>query len=107
MAGLGVFGSPRRKGVAVQDDQQVRLLLEAGTPVVTIVGKSWLLHVKEVLRATPEENLAMIGDTIRFLKDHGKFVIYDAEHSFDGFNDEPDYPLATWQPAEKAGSDVA
>ena len=103
-ARLAAFGSTRRKGFAVQDDQQVRLLLEAGTPVVTIVGKTWLLHVKEVLRATPEENLAMIGETIRFLKDHRKFVIYDAEHSFDGFNDDPDYALATWLAAEKAGA---
>ena len=103
-ARLAAFGSTRRKGVAVQDDQQVRLLLEAGTPVVTIVGKTWLLHVKEVLRATPEENLAMIGETIRFLRDHRKFVIYDAEHSFDGFNDDPDYALASWLAAEKAGA---
>src|SRR2546422_172984 len=104
-ARLAAFGSTRRKGVAVQDDQQVRLLLEAGTPVVTIVGKTWLLHVKEVLRATPEENLAMIADTIRFLKDHGRFVIYDAEHSFDGYSDEPEYALDTWRAAEKAGAD--
>jgi len=69
------------------------------------VGKTWLLHVKEVLRATPDENLAMIADTIRFLKDHGKFVIYDAEHSFDGYNDRPDYALDTWRAAEKAGAD--
>jgi 2-isopropylmalate synthase len=91
--------------VRVENDDQVRLLLEAETPVVTIVGKTWLLHVKEVLKTTPEENLAMIGDTIRYLKDHGKFVIYDAEHSFDGHADEPDYALATWQAAEKAGAD--
>src|SRR5947207_2229022 len=104
-ARLAAFGATRRKGVRVEDDDQVRLLLEAGTPVVTIVGKTWLLHVKEVLRTTAEENLAMIGDTVRFLKDQGKFVIYDAEHSFDGFIDEPDYALATWQAAEKAGAD--
>ena len=105
-ARLAAFGATRRKGVAVQRDDQVRLLLEAGTPVVTLVGKTWLLHVKEVLRTTAEENLAMIGDTIRYLKDHGKFVIFDAEHSFDGFGDEPDYALATWQAAEKAGADL-
>src|SRR3989454_10727336 len=104
-ARLAAFGATRRKGLRVEDDDQVRLLLEAGTPVVTIVGKTWLLHVKEVLRTTAEENLAMIGDTIRYLKNHGKFVIYDAEHSFDGFNDGPDYALATWQAAEKAGAD--
>jgi 2-isopropylmalate synthase len=104
-ARLAAFGATRRKGLAVENDDQVRILLEAETPVVTIVGKTWLLHVKEVLKTTPEENLAMIGDTIRYLKDHGKFVIYDAEHSFDGFADEPEYALATWQAAEKAGAD--
>ena len=104
-ARLAAFGATRRKGVRVESDEQVRLLLEAHTPVVTIVGKTWLLHVKEVLRATPDENLAMISDTIRFLKDYGKFVIYDAEHSFDGYNDRPDYALDTWRAAEKAGAD--
>src|SRR5438552_6053093 len=105
-AKLAAFGATRRKGIPVEKDGQVRLLLDAETPVVTIVGKTWLLHVQEVLRATPEENLAMIGDTIRFLKDHDKFVIYDAEHSFDGFSEEPEYALATWQAAEKAGVDI-
>jgi 2-isopropylmalate synthase len=105
-ARLAAFGSTRRKGVAVEADEQVRLLLEAETPVVTIYGKTWLLHVKEVLRATPDENLAMIADTVRFLKDHGRFVIYDAEHGIDGFKDNPDYALATWQAAEKAGADI-
>lgn len=104
-ARLAAFGSTRRKGVMVESDDQVRLLLEARTPVITIFGKTWLLHVKEVLRTTPEENLAMIGDTVRFLKDHGKFVIYDAEHAFDGYKDDPAYALATWQAAEKAGVD--
>ncbi len=104
-AKLAAFGATRRKGLPVESDPQVRLLLEAGTPVVTIVGKTWLLHVKEVLRTTAEENLAMIGDTIRYLKEHRKFVVYDAEHSFDGFSDTPDYALATWQAAEKAGAD--
>src|SRR5712664_3896128 len=105
-ARLAAFGATRRKGVRVEKDDQVRLLLEAETPVITIVGKTWLLHVKEVLRATPEENLAMIGDTIRYLKDHRKFVIYDAEHSFDGYRDEPEYALDTWRAAEKAGADA-
>jgi len=104
-ARLAAFGSTRRKSVSVEKDDQVKLLIDAETPVVTIYGKTWLLHVKEVLRASPDENLAMIADTVRFLKDHGKFVIYDAEHSFDGYNDEPEYALATWQAAEKAGAD--
>ena len=105
-AQLASFGSTRRKGVAVESDDQVRLLLEAETPVVTIYGKTWLLHVREVLRATPEENLAMIADTVRFLKGHGRKVIYDAEHGFDGFKSDPDYAMATWLAAESAGADL-
>ena len=105
-ARLAAFGSTRRKGVAVEKDEQVRLLLDAETPVVTIFGKTWLLHVKEVLRTTPDENLAMIADTIRHLKKHGKFVVYDGEHSFDGYKDDPDYALATWRAAEEAGADI-
>jgi len=104
-ARLAAFGSTRKKGVPVESDDQVRLLLEAETPVVTIFGKTSMLHVKEVLRCTPDENLAMIGDTVRFLKDHDKFVIYDAEHCFDGYKLNPEYALATWQAAEKAGAD--
>lgn len=104
-AKVAAFSMTRRKGVAVEDDELMRQILEAETPVVTIVGKTWLLHVTEVLRATPDENLGMIGDTVRYLKDHGKIVIYDAEHSFDGYKDEPEYALATWQAAEKAGAD--
>src|SRR5271154_4560323 len=73
-AKLVAFGSTRRKDVAVADDDQVRLLLDAETPVVTIFGKTWLLHVKKVLRTTPDENVAMIADTVRFLKANGKFV---------------------------------
>ena len=104
-AKLAAFGSTRKKGVPVEQDDQVRLLIEAGTPVVTIYGKTSMLHVKEVLRCTPEENLAMIADTVKYLKDHGKFVIYDCEHAFDGFKLNPDYALATWHAAEKAGAD--
>jgi 2-isopropylmalate synthase len=105
-ARLAAFGATRRKGMAVEADEQVRLLLEAETPVITLVGKTWLLHVQEVLRTTPDENLAMIADTIRYLKDRGKFVVYDAEHSFDGYVAEPEYAMATWQVAERAGADL-
>ncbi|HEY4415350.1 MAG TPA: citramalate synthase [Verrucomicrobiae bacterium] len=104
-ARLAAFGSTRKKSTPVEADDQVRLLIEAGTPVVTIYGKTSMLHVKEVLRCTPEENLAMIGDTVKFLKDNGKFVVYDAEHAFDGFKLNSEYALATWQAAEKAGAD--
>ncbi len=105
-ARIASFGFTRKKGVAVENDPQIQLLLDAETPVVTIVGKTWLLHVNEVLRVKPDENLGMIADTIRHLKDQGRFVVYDAEHSFDGYKDEPEYALATWQAAEKAGADV-
>jgi 2-isopropylmalate synthase len=104
-AKLAAFSMTRRKGAAVEKDQQMRMLLEAETPVICIVGKTWLLHVTEVLRATPDENIAMIADSIRFFKDHGKIVFYDAEHSFDGYKSEPEYAMATWQAAEKAGAD--
>ena len=102
-AKLAAFGSTRRKGVTASADDQVRLLVEASTPVITIFGKTWLLHVKEVLQTTPEENLAMIEDTVRFLKQHDRIVVYDAEHAFDGHKDEPEYALATWKAAERGG----
>src|SRR3954469_1711132 len=105
-ARLAAFGSTRRKDIAAREDEQVRLLLDAATPVVTIFGKTWMLHVREVLQTTPEENLAMICDTVRYLKAHGKFVVYDAEHAFDGCKDDREYALATWQAAERAGADV-
>lgn len=105
-ARLAAFGSTRRKNVPVHADEQVRLLLDAETPVVTIYGKTWLLHVREVLRTTPEENLAMIADTVRYLKSKGKCVVYDAEHAFDGYNADPDYAIETWKAAEKAGAEV-
>ena len=82
-ARIAAFSMTRRKNKAVEDDELMRMILDAKTPVVTIVGKSWLLHVVEVLNAKPAENLAMIADTVRYLKDNGKTVIYDAEHAFD------------------------
>lgn len=104
-ARLAAFGFTRRRGVRVEDDEQVSQLLAAETPVVTVVGKTWLLHVHEVLRVTPDENLAMIAETIRRLKDAGRFVVYDAEHSLDGYLDAPEYALATWKAAAAAGAD--
>src|SRR5262245_10669980 len=105
-ARLAAFGSTRRKETAADRDEQVRLLLDAATPVVTIFGKTWLLHVLEVLQTTPDENLAMIEDTVRYLKQHGRFVVYDAEHAFDGCKDDREYAFATWQAAERGGADV-
>src|SRR5258705_14018704 len=94
-ARLAAFGSTRRKHVAAAADDQVQLLIDAATPVVTIFGKTSLLHAREALQTTPEENLAMIADTVRFLKSHGLFVVYDAEHSFDRVKQDRDHPFAT------------
>src|SRR5258706_9334764 len=105
-ARLAAFGSTRRKGVKAEDDDQVKLLVDASTSVVTIFGKTSLLHVREVLQTTPKENLEMIADTVRYLKQHGKFVVYDAEHCFDGFKEDRDHALATLKAAESAGADV-
>ncbi len=104
-AKLAAFGSTRRKHTTVVRDPQVLLLVEVHTPVVTIVGKSWLYHVRDVLRTTPEENLTMIGDTVHFLKKHGREVIYDAEHFFDGYKDNSQYALQTLSAAAEAGAD--
>lgn len=105
-AKLAAFGSTRRAKLEVEDDPQVQLLLAAGTPVVTIFGKSWELHVTEVLRTTVEENQAMIRDTVAYLKSCGREVIYDAEHFFDGYKDSPEHALATLQAAADGGADV-
>ena len=105
-AKLAAFGSTRRADLAVEDDPQVKLLLEAETPVVTIFGKSWDLHVTEVLRTTVDENQAMIRDTVAHLKKHGREVVYDAEHFFDGYKASPEHALATLQAAADGGADV-
>lgn len=105
-AKLAAFTMTRRKGIAAEDDDLLKMMIQAETPVVCIVGKSWLLHVTEVLRVTPEENRAMIADTVKFFKKHGKIVYYDAEHSFDGYKSEPEYALSTWRAAAEAGADA-
>lgn len=101
---IAAFGSTRRANLAAKDDPQLKLLLEAETPVVTIFGKTWLLHVTEILRTTPEENLQMIEDSVRFLSQCGRQVIYDAEHFFDGYCDNPDYALQTLKAAQRGGA---
>ncbi|MFN2200683.1 MAG: citramalate synthase [Caldilineaceae bacterium] len=104
-ARVTAFGSTVRAGMKPGDDQQVRLLIQANTPVVTIFGKTWDLHVREVLRTSMEENLRMIQDTVAFLKSHDKEVIYDAEHFFDGFKADPEYALETLRAAIMGGAD--
>ncbi len=103
-AKIVAFGSTRRKNVKAEEDENLAALAGAGTDYVAVFGKSWLLHVNIILGVTPEENLAMISDTISFLRARGKKVFFDAEHYFDGFKDNPEYALKVLQTAEKAGA---
>jgi len=105
-AKITAFGATRRGRIAVEDDPQVRLLIDAGTPVVCIVGKTWPLHVTEVFQVTLEENLAMIGDTVTFLNKQGREVIYDAEHFFDSYKEDAAYSMQTITAARDAGADL-
>ncbi len=103
-AKLAAFGSTRHKGNKPADDANLRELVAAETPVVTIFGKSWLLHVTEVLGATPTQNLDMISDSVGWIVDHGRETVYDAEHFFDGYRADRDYALATLRAARDAGA---
>lgn len=103
-AKLAAFGATRRAGVKAEDDAQLRTLLDSGMPVMTIVGKTWTLHVTEILRTTLEENLAMIEDSVRFLVGQGRETIYDAEHFFDGYRADPDYAFRTLAAALRGGA---
>ncbi|MFN2107469.1 MAG: citramalate synthase [Candidatus Promineifilaceae bacterium] len=104
-AKVTAFGSTRRKNSRPEEDPNLKLLLEAETPVVTLVGKSWDLHVRDVLDTTMEENLNMIGDSVAYCKEQEKEVIYDAEHFFDGYKADPEYALATIKTAVVNGAD--
>jgi len=105
-ARLVAFGATRFARNAVEKDASVNALIESGTPVVSIFGKSWDLHVHRALGITEEENLKLIADTVRYLKAHGKEVVYDAEHFFDGYTASRDFALRTLEAAKKAGADV-
>ncbi|HUW42412.1 MAG TPA: citramalate synthase [Rectinemataceae bacterium] len=104
-ATLAAFGSTRRKGVKVEDDEGVRSLLEAETETVVIFGKSWTFHVEKILRATHEENLDMIRETVAYFKSKGRRVIYDAEHFFDGHVANPGYAMASLRAAAEGGAE--
>ncbi len=104
-ARLAAFGRTRHANARCEDDANLRALIEAGTPAVTLVGKSWDYHVSHVLAATPAENLAMIRDSVAWIKQRGREVVFDAEHFYDGFLANPDYALATLQAAAQAGAD--
>jgi 2-isopropylmalate synthase len=103
-AKLAAFGSTRHRSNRPESDPNLQALLEAETPVVTIFGKSWLLHVTEVLGASPAEGLEMIADSVAFIADRGRELVYDAEHFFDGYRADRDYALATVRAARQAGA---
>ncbi|MGI6005523.1 MAG: citramalate synthase [Christensenellales bacterium] len=105
-ARLVAFGSTRRVDKTVREDQNVVSLLAADTPVISLFGKSWDLHVTEILKAAPEENLQCVQDTVRFFKDEGKEVIFDAEHFFDGCLANEAYAMAVLEAACRGGADV-
>ncbi|MBN1963164.1 MAG: citramalate synthase, partial [Anaerolineae bacterium] len=104
-AKIAAFGMTCRVGSQPDDDPNIRALMDAETPVVTVVGKTSTLHVSEVLRTTPEENLRLIRDSLTYLKAQGKEVIYDAEHFFDGYKLDAEYALDTLQAAVDGGAD--
>lgn len=105
-AKLTAFGATRFAKNTIDTDPNVLALLEAGTPVISIFGKSWRLHVERALNITEEENLKLISETVARLKERGREVVYDAEHFFDGYKDNPDFALRTLEAAKNAGADV-
>jgi len=106
-AKLVAFGSTRRKNSSAASDPNIEALLQAETPAVAVVGKSWTLHVERVLETNLAENIAMIEDSVFFLRNNGREVIYDAEHFFDGFRADPEYALRTITAAAQAGAEWA
>jgi 2-isopropylmalate synthase len=104
-AKITAFGSTRYKGVTCETDANIQALVAANTPVVTLVGKSWDLHVRHVLETDPEENLDMIAESVRYFKERDKEVVYDAEHFFDGYKANPEYAMLTLQAAAQNGAD--
>jgi 2-isopropylmalate synthase len=105
-ARVAAFGSTRRANVAAADDLNIRLLLKAETPVVTIVGKTWDLHVRDDLRISKKANAEVIADSIAYLKKRVDQVFFDAEHFFDGYRANPEYALECLAAAAQAGADV-
>ncbi|MGC9051072.1 citramalate synthase [Pyrobaculum sp.] len=105
-AKLAAFGSTRRRGLRPHQDESLNSIVKADVPAAVIFGKSWTLHVDRVLEATREENLAMIAESVEYLRQHGMEVIYDAEHFFQGYQEDPEYALATIEAAWRAGARV-
>ena len=103
---IAAFGSTCRVKGGPEDDANIKALLDSHTPVCTIFGKTWTLHVKEVLQTTPEDNLRIIEQSVAYLKSHNKRVIYDAEHFFDGYKADSSYALETLQAAIRGGAET-
>ncbi len=104
-ATVAAFGMTRRRDVAAEDDEALRVLAECFAPVVCLVGKSWRLHVDKVIRVTAEENLTMVADSIAFLRAQGKRPVFDAEHFFDGYRDDAAYALQCVRAAAEGGAE--
>ncbi|EAW33303.1 citramalate synthase, partial [Lyngbya sp. PCC 8106] len=104
-AEIVAFCSTRRPGTTAAADPAFKPILSAGTRWVTLFGKSWDLHVTEGLKTSLDENIAMIGDSIEFLISQGRRMIYDAEHWFDGYKQNPEYALKTLEAAARAGAE--
>jgi 2-isopropylmalate synthase len=104
-AAICAFGMTRRRESSAAEDPGLRVLAETFAPVATIVGKTWGLHLEKVTKVSRDENLAMIADSVAFLREAGKRVIYDAEHFFDGWRDDPAYAVACLQAASEAGAE--
>ena len=105
-AAIAAFGSTCRVGSAPEDDANIRALLDAETPICTVVGKTSPFHVKEVLRTNPDENLRLIEESVAYLIEQGRRVVYDAEHFFDGHAEDASYALATLAAAARGGADT-
>ncbi|MBK3331687.1 citramalate synthase [Persephonella atlantica] len=104
-AKIAAFGSTRRAYLRVEDDPLIQNLIKAETPVITIFGKAWDMHVTEALKTTLENNLEMVYDTVRYLKAHTDEVVFIGEHFFDGYKSNPDYAYAVMKTAQEAGAD--
>ena len=104
-AEIAAFGMTRRRDGSAAEDPGLRVLAECFAPVCTLVGKTWALHLEKVTRVDPEENLSMIADSVAFLAGEGKRVVYDAEHFFDAYSDDPDYALRCLAAAADAGAE--
>lgn len=105
-ARVAAFGMTRKKGVVPAEDICLKALLDSQAPVITIVGKTWDLHVRDILNTSLDENLKMIADSVAYCKAAGREVLYDAEHFFDGFRQNQDYALQTLRAAQDAGAAV-